>query len=330
MHTSVSTVMRSLTATAVFVAGFATAAPVPRTDFEVTGPYQVVMEEEPTLPNHTVYRPADLKQAKGKLPVVVWGNGACSNAGNAFERYLSEIASHGFLVIANGPIEERAFGRPARPGEPRPARPEGGPRPPGGMSLTNSSAAQMLDAITWAQEQSDSVKSYRKRIDRAHIAVAGQSCGGLQALIAAADPRVNTAVIVNSGVIRNLPDIQNLTLEQRRQMPPQPDITKVHTPIIYIIGGPNDIAYANANADFDDLKNVAVFRADLNVGHNGTLWEPHGGKFAEVATAWLAWRLKGDKKAARQFTGPDCGLCRDSSWTVRTRNMETAGKPPRQ
>jgi hypothetical protein len=34
--------------------------------------------------------------------VVAWGNGACINAGNRFRIFLTEIASHGYLVAANG------------------------------------------------------------------------------------------------------------------------------------------------------------------------------------------------------------------------------------
>jgi len=98
---------------------------------ETTGPYKVVMELDPSLPNHTIYRPEQLARVKGKLPVVTFGNGGCQNAGNAFREYLSEIASHGFLVTANGPIvaePPRVPGRPAPPGAAASPAP-GGPRP---------------------------------------------------------------------------------------------------------------------------------------------------------------------------------------------------------
>jgi hypothetical protein len=72
---------------------------------EMTGPYKVVMEMIPSLPNHTVYRPENLVAVKGKLPVVAFGNGGCANVGNAFQNYLSEVASHGFIIVANGPID---------------------------------------------------------------------------------------------------------------------------------------------------------------------------------------------------------------------------------
>ncbi len=71
---------------------------------------------------------------------------------------------------------------------------------------------------------------------------------------------------------------------------------------------------------------MPVFHVDLDTGHNGSLWQPHGGRFVEIAAAWIEWRLKGDSAAGRQFTGEACGLCRTAGLTVRTKNM--AGVQP--
>ena len=62
------------------------------------------------LQTHTVYRPTNLIAfpAKDTLPIVVWGNGACRMDGLMFERFLTKIASHGFLVVAVGPEGRRA------------------------------------------------------------------------------------------------------------------------------------------------------------------------------------------------------------------------------
>ena len=68
------------------------------------GAYKAIMKEEPTLPVHTVFVPQDLSKfdETNPLPILVWGNGACSNS--PFEHYLflNEIASHGFIVLATG------------------------------------------------------------------------------------------------------------------------------------------------------------------------------------------------------------------------------------
>jgi hypothetical protein len=144
--------------------------------------------------------------------------------------------------------------------------------------------------------------------------VAGQSCGGLQAIKASADPRVKTSLIFNSGVLPPSPD-----------MPVLVDVTKAdleafHAPAAYFIGGPTDIAFKNAEDDFAHLRGP-VFKGNLNVGHMGTFNQPNGGWFAAVAVAWLDWRLKGDTKAGALFSGPACGLCVDPAWSVRKKAM---------
>jgi hypothetical protein len=88
--------------------------------FQTNGPYKVQEMMEPSLARHTVYRPIDLHVVKDKLPIVAFGNGGCSMIGNAFETYLTEIASYGFLVIASGSIQPTfpPEGRPSANGTP--------------------------------------------------------------------------------------------------------------------------------------------------------------------------------------------------------------------
>ena len=91
------------------------------------------------------------------------------------------IASHGFLVVAIGPMP--AEGQRGGPGGP-------------------TKAAMLTDAINWAMAQnSDKSSQYYHRLDTAKIAVAGMSCGGLQALEVAPDTRITTAMICNSGIL---------------------------------------------------------------------------------------------------------------------------------
>lgn len=291
---------------------------------DTTGPYPVVMEEDRSLPDHTIYRPTDLASLPPhSLPIVVFGEGGCQDAGNAFDRYLAEIASHGFLVIANGAEHPEAFGRPLKPGEKFPEFGKGTPIPHG----PPSSVSQLIDAIGWAQAKADAPGPYHNVIDPTKVAVSGQSCGGLQALVAAGDPRVTTAVIFNSGIIRGgMKAPPGMPAIPAGAMPALPgsvaDLQKLHAPMIYIIGGPSDIAYANANDDFQEITTVPVFQANTDTGHMGSFWDPHGGRFAEVASQWLLWRLKGDPAAASWFVGPNCRLCQSPAWTVRKKGMD--------
>ena len=66
-----------------------------------SGPFAVVVEHDPGLATHTIYRPANLSM--DKHPVLVWGEGGCAKNGLMFPEFLAEVASHGFVVIADGP-----------------------------------------------------------------------------------------------------------------------------------------------------------------------------------------------------------------------------------
>jgi hypothetical protein len=109
-------------------------------------------------------------------------------------------------------------------------------------------------------------------------------------------------------------------------MPGMPNLTKdhlvkLHTPIIYILGGESDIAYSNGMDDFKRINHVPAFAANLDVGHGGTYREPHEGEFARVATAWFKWQLKGGKEAGKMFTGEPCGLSREPGWKAEKKNI---------
>ena len=68
-----------------------------------TGPNQVVIEHDQGLATHTIYRPAKLTS---KEPLLVWGEGGCAKNGLTFPEYISEIASYGYVVLADGPPVE--------------------------------------------------------------------------------------------------------------------------------------------------------------------------------------------------------------------------------
>src|SRR5262245_52237737 len=66
-----------------------------------SGPFPVVIEHDQHLATHTVYRPQTLGPSKHS--VLVWGEGGCAKNGLTFPEFLSEIASYGFVVVADGP-----------------------------------------------------------------------------------------------------------------------------------------------------------------------------------------------------------------------------------
>ena len=259
-----------------------------------TGAYKAVMKEEKGLPEHTVFVPQDLSafSETKPLPVLVWGNGACSNSPWEHMNFLNEIASQGYIVLATGfiPMEDEWYKGP--------------------MSRTE----QQIESIDWIIAQNaDPASPYYNKIDVKNICVAGMSCGGLQTLFNCADPRIKALMICNSGLFNQ----QNASQAVGGMpMPPKEKLNEIHTPIIYILGGSEDIAYENGMDDFHRIKHVPAYAANFPVGHGGTYRQPHGGEFTIAALAWLNWQLKGDNDAAKMFTNSE--LTKREGWTLES------------
>jgi hypothetical protein len=293
-----------------------------------SGPYPATIEGDPGVPGHTIYRPKDLSpfNRSNPLPVAAWGNGGCANSNQFYVPFLAEIASHGFLVVAIGPYT------------PEPKAKTGGT---GGAMGSQTKSAQLIEALDWATaENKRSGSKYYGKVDPSKFAVFGHSCGGLQALEVSPDPRVSTVLVMDSGVVTPgaMPKIgapkegfpkagapksgEPKAKVMGGAMAVGKDILqKLHSPVIYINGGEKDIAYANGMDDFEKIEKVPVAMTNFDVGHGGTYAQPNGGEFAKVAVAWLKWQLKGDETAGKMFSGPDCGLCKDTEWKYEKKKI---------
>ena len=259
-----------------------------------TGAFKTVMKEETTLPEHTVFVPQDLTpfNAQKPLPVLVWGNGACANSPWEHMNFLNEIASQGYIVLATGiiPMKDEYYRGPM------------------------SRSEQQIESIDWIIKQNaDPTSPYYQKIDVKNICVAGMSCGGLQTLFNCADKRIKTLMICNSGLFNQQNAGQAVG---GMPMPPKEKLHEIHTPIIYILGGKEDIAYENGMDDFHRIKHVPAYAANFPVGHGGTYREPHGGEFTVVALAWLNWQLKGDMESAKLFKNGE--LKKRKDWTLES------------
>ena len=135
----------------------------------------------------------------------------------------------------------------------------------------------------------------------------GQSCGGFLSIVLGADPRVKTIGVFNSGVQKAAPGAAPSAFPTADALP------KVHGPVLLINGSDPDFMMATSAATFDMINNVpAFYGARHNAGHTATVFHPGGGEYANVASNWLMWTFKGDKKAGAMFVGKNCGLCTNS------------------
>lgn len=142
----------------------------------------------------------------------------------------------------------------------------------------------LLEVLDWLTEQNAKQGSeYYHCLALDHVAAMGQSCGGAQVLGIAYDPRIKTCVMLNSGI----GDMAMMGTTKE-------SLKNLHTPMFYMIGGLGDIAYANAQKDYERIAdNIPVVMLNSKDGHSGTYYEKHGGNYAKAVVKWLDWQLKG-------------------------------------
>jgi dienelactone hydrolase len=260
----------------------------------VPGPYKVTSEAAFGSAGYLVFHPTTLDAfpKKDTMPVMVWGNGGCAIDGTRYSGFLTTIASHGFLVLAT--VGQQ------------------------GADRRQATADDLRAAIDWAEKENARAASPLKgKIAVDKIAVMGQSCGGFLSVALGADPRVKTIGVFNSGVQKAAPGAPP------SQFPTSNDLPKLHGPVLLINGHEPDFMMAQSSATFDMINHVpAFYGARHNAGHTATVFHPGGGEFANVASNWLLWTFKADKKAGTMFAGKDCSLCTNSNWDVRSKGIK--------
>lgn len=272
------------------ITSFAQVEKVKIIDHGGSGPYKAIATSEKSLPDFVVYRPENIEKAvskERKLPVLVYANGGCANSSIHHERVLTEIASHGYLVIAIGALQMTVEER----------------------THESTDAKMLLAAIEWITEQSENKKSgYYKNVDLKKIASGGQSCGGAQILAIAGDPRIKTYMMFNSGM-------GDMTMAGASSK----SLEMLNGNIIYIVGGESDVATNNALLDYERIDHVPVAFANLLAGgHMGTFKDEFGGSFAKMAIAWLDWQFKGKDNASIFL---DEELSKYPGWTMKSKNF---------
>jgi dienelactone hydrolase len=261
----------------------------------VAGQYAVTSETAGGAPGLIVFRPASLDAfpKKDTLPLMVWGNGGCAIESKPYSGFLTTIASHGFLVMGTTAQE--------------------------GTARRQATADDLRAAIDWAEKENARDGSPLKgKIAMDQVAVMGQSCGGFLSIALGADPRVKTIGVFNSGVQPANPNANG----RGSQFPTTESLPKLHGPVLLINGHEPDFMMAASRSTFEAIDRVpAFYGARHNAGHTATVFHPGGGEFANVASNWLMWTFKKDKKAGAMFVGRNCGLCTNANWDVQAKRL---------
>jgi hypothetical protein len=253
-----------------------------------SGPHKVVIETNPAagIKCGTIFRPADLGGDQ-KYPILVWGEGGCSQNGLSNQAAMGEIASWGYFIVADG-----------TPGS-------------ADACAGGQDGKAFLDYITWAiAENGKSCSAYYQSLDTTKVAADGFSCGGLMAENVSGDPRFTAIGITSSGLMAS-----NKALYD-----------KIHTPFKIMNGGSSDMAYANGLNDYEEISSrdiPIVYFSKTSAGHGGDLTNGKG-DFNTVNLAWLNWQLKGDTGATGKglLVGASCKFCNASGWEFKSANIQ--------
>ncbi len=257
-----------------------------------SGPHDVIVEtnSDPGIKEGTIFRPADLGGSE-QYPIFVWGEGGCSQDGLSNATAMAEIASHGYFVIADG-------------------TPNGSGNRVMDRSSLEAMGAPLIAYIDWAiAENQKPCSAYYHSLDTTKLASNGFSCGGLMSQGTVTDPRIITWGVTSSGMAGAV----------------QAFYDTIHTPVLFVEGGADDIAYDGGLEGYEKVSelNVPVLWFSKALGHGGDLFQADGGDFTRINLAWLNWWLKGDETATGKglLVGPDCPYCGDSAWEVMSTNI---------
>lgn len=260
--------------------------------------YDVVREAAPGLPGYTVYRPADLTGG-AKYPVVVWSNGACAASNDGHFYFLTQVAAHGFVVVAYGAPDVHSS--------------------PGSQATED----RLKRAIDWATSPPGrGGAQYFNHLDASKIATMGHSCGGIDAIWTGThDPRVKSVVSLNSGCF---PDDSTGGLSGPLAVC-RAYLDNLSGPVLFVAGGPSDVAYVNSVGSYERVSAVpAVFASHATAGHGGffgSAGQTVQLQAVQAVVEWLDGTLNGNDEALSFLVGPDAELGQLSNWTVESKGF---------
>ena len=322
-----------------------------------TGPWKAVAVGDAGLPTHTIYRPKDLKayvEENGKIPVLLYANGACANNNLEMSRLLSEVASYGYLVLAIGPYEDmpddkfyaqwKGVVRGWYPETKEVAIMGNGERlTPYTQAELAARAAEQEAARKAAEAAAKKNKgkkaapapapfrTYARQLLEAMDWITDQNANAQSEYYHLVDLDQVAAMGQSCGgaqvlAVAHDPRIKTCMIfnsgigEMSMSGASKESLANLHTPMLYINGGVADVAYENANGDYGRIKELPVVKISTLDGHHGTYYEKHAGAFAVVARMWLNWQLKGKLGDSALFLNDEYGKALYPDWTFDRKN----------
>ena len=322
-----------------------------------TGPWKSVVVGDASLPTHTIYRPENLKayvDENGKIPVLLYANGACVNNNLEMSRLLSEVASWGYIVLAIGPYAEmpddafyaqwKGVVRGWYPETKEVAIMGNGER------LTPYTEEELAAQAAQQEAERKAAEAAAKKNKRKKAAPAPEPFRTyprqlLEALdwltdqnadakseyyhlidldkVAAMGQSCGGAQVL--GVAHD-PRIKTCLMfntgigEMSMSGASKESLANLHQPMLYLNGGTADVAYEHANGDWKRIKELPVVKISTIDGHHGTYYEKHAGAYAVAARLWLNWQLKGKVGDSALFMNDEYGKMLHPDWTFDRKN----------
>ncbi len=254
----------------------------------------ITKETSANLPGYNIYRPADIK-AGAPLPIIAWANGGCVRRDATWTTILERWAEEGFFVVAVTSL------------------PNADPAAPGRFTVDDQAAA-----IEWAiRENGTSSSPYANRLDVNRIVAAGNSCGGMTSLaLAARDSRVKSVYVLSGSSLG-----PNTTKEAAGAL-----MSKVSAPVLFIVGGEEDIARKPSNLDYSLLRDgIAAMVVSRNSGDHRTVSTDPAiqSDAADMGVNWFRATLQNDKDAITTLRTRICAKCDPDTWSAQSKNLGT-------
>ncbi len=265
---------------------------------------ETLVEQAPGLPGYNIYRPANLNDIDRPMPVIVWANGGCVRHDSTWVTLFEKWAGAGYLVAAITALPEAAEA-------------DAGASPPSGMMARSSATDQAL-AIDWASEQNRLAGGpFSGKLDLDRVVAAGNSCGGITSLaLASQDDRVASVFVLSGSSVG-----PGAPREQAAEI-----MEKIHAPVALVVGGPEDVATAAAELDFELLPEgvpgYVAKRAEADhrvVSTDPAILE----EVAEIGIHWFELSLHGDAAARQALTTKPCVHCADGLWTPMAKHLDS-------